>query len=264
MTLVLITGDGPEHHYVANQISKAHETAAILVCDPPARRSWKTVLRKNPQRFLGKVLRQLYLRAIGDADARKAQLRAVLGPEAEGFEQQALVRHAGRPKGEELERLVRDLKPTVLAIYGTGIIPDTILELAGDVALNMHTGLSPDYRGVACAFWPIRDERPDMVGATVHECTSDVDGGLIYFKAAARLHPDDGLHAVFARAVLIGAQGYVQTVGQALEGHLTGTPQDLTQGQEFTGAQLGIKTELQTRAALRRLRRSGRLAPKAQ
>ena len=259
MGLVIITGDQPEHHYVANHLAKAHKAKAILVCTPPPRRSWKTVLKKAPLRFINKALRQIYLRFINDAEARHRQLSAVLGADGAAFAQPDIVQHVGRPKDGQLARVVADLKPTVLAVYGTGIIPTDVLELASGVALNMHTGLSPEYRGVACAFWPLLDERPDMVGATVHECTADIDGGLIYFRAPAPLQPKDELHAIFARAVLTGTQGYVETVGAALKGTLQGNPQDLNRGREFKGTQLGIFTELKTRRALRRLRRKGLL-----
>lgn len=153
-----------------------------------------------------------------------------------------------------------DLAPDVLAIYGTGIIPDNVLSQAGTVALNMHTGLSPWYRGVSCAFWPLRDMRPDMIGATVHECTSNVDGGLIYAREAAVLQPNDDLHAIFARAVEVGTRAYVDTIGQLQSGGLNGAAQDLDEGQEFRGMQLGIVSELLIRLGHWRLRRAGKLA----
>ncbi len=259
MSLVIITGDGPEHHYVANHITAAHDVTAILVCDPPVRRSWKSILRKGLGGFLSKAARQVYLRMIKDQKARSAQLEKVFGPGAVSFERSDLVHRVGRPKSGELARVVAELKPDVLAIYGTGIIPDNVLTLTGQVALNMHTGLSPDYRGVACAFWPLHDSRPDMVGATVHECTADVDGGLIYQKATATLECEDHLHMIFGRAVQAGAKAYVSVISHALEGILQGTPQDLSQGREYRGAQLGLRAELRTRYSLRQLKRNGQL-----
>lgn len=262
MKLVIVTGDGPEHRYVANTICAAHEVTAILLCDPPKRRSGLTVLRRAPLHFVDKVLRAAFLRVIGDESARKSSLSRVLGPLSEAFTRPDLIENVGRPDDGQLARRVADLAPDVLAIYGTGIIPDSVLNHARMHALNMHTGLSPWYRGVSCAFWPLRDMRPDMIGATVHDCTSDVDGGSIYARKAAVLQNDDDLHAVFARAVEVGARAYADTIGQVLSNSLHGIVQDLGEGQEFRGIQLGIMSELRVRLGHWRLRRSGKLSSK--
>ena len=259
MALVIITGDGAEHRYVTNHLMQAHPVAAVLVCTPPRRRSWKTVLRTAPLRFVDKALRQIFLRLIGDAAAREASLRRVLGASSAAFDRPDLVQQVGRPRDGGLAQAVAAHPGTVLVIYGTGIIPDDVLALSQGPALNMHTGLSPWYRGVSCAFWPILEGSPDMVGATVHECTSEVDGGLIYARARAALQPDDDLHSIFARAVVAGTQAYVNVAAEALEDRLAGTAQDLNAGREYRGAMLGLRFELKTRLALRRLRRTAAL-----
>lgn len=257
MRVVIVTGDGPEHRYVANALLEQFEIEAVLVCDPARRRSWTTVLRRSPSRFVDKLLRKVFLTAIRDAAARRSSLSRVLGRTSRAFARPDLVRSVGRPKAGSLAAAVAELRPDVLAIYGTSIIPDDVLGVPRVVALNMHTGLSPDYRGVGCAYWPIVEGRPDMVGATVHECTSDVDGGKIFFRERAELERGDDLHAIFGRAVMVGAQGYVKVVGEAMAGDLEGVPQDLTRGREFPGSRMGLRSEVAARMSLRRLRRAG-------
>jgi len=173
MGLVIITGDGLEHRYVTNAICAAHKVDAILLCEPPKRRSAKSMLTKAPLRVVNKALRTIFLRLINDSAARTASLSRVLGSTSQAFAQPELVEQVGRPRAGTLAARLSDLSPNIMIIYGTGIIPDDVLAHANQVALNMHTGQSPWYRGVSCAFWPLRDMRPDMVGATVHECTSE-------------------------------------------------------------------------------------------
>jgi methionyl-tRNA formyltransferase len=255
MTLVLLTADGPEHRYVANRILAAHPIAAILLCDPAPRRSWRTVLRRSPRQFADKALRQLYLRAIGDASARRAGLRRVLGPQSDAFARPDLLVPVGPAKGPLLLRKLAEIRPRIIAVYGTSVIPLSVLQMAEGIALNMHTGLSPWYRGAACAFWPIVEGEADKVGATVHECTPELDGGRIFFRERARIYRGDDLHAIFARAVKTGARGYVEVIGRALEGSLEGEPQDLRTGREYRGAMRGLAAEIAARRALRRLAR---------
>jgi methionyl-tRNA formyltransferase len=253
MRVVIITGDGPEHHYVANTICAAYPVSAILLCDPPSRRSWQKVLRTSLSEFVDKAARSLFLRLIGDAARRERSLLAVLGPGASGFAQPNLVEGVGWPRAGQLARRVAELAPDIIAVYGTGIIPGEVLEQASAAALNMHTGLSPWYRGVQCAFWPIVEGRPDMVGATVHACTAKVDGGIIYSRRTATLVRGDNLHAVFARAVEVGAHAYVEVIDQAIHGSLIGEAQDHSIGREYRGSMLGLRAELRARWNLRRV-----------
>jgi folate-dependent phosphoribosylglycinamide formyltransferase PurN len=253
MSIVLVTGDGPEHHYVANRITATCDVAAILVCKDQRRRSWQSVWRTSRAQFIDKACGKLYLALTGDAARREQSLRRVLGPSSVAFERADLRAEVGRPKDGALARRLAELRPDIIAVYGTGMIPDAALAAARVVALNMHTGLSPWYRGVACALWPILDGRPEMVGATVHECTANVDGGRIFRRRRAVLYRGDDIHAVFARAVEVGAEAYVEVIGEALAGRLAGEPQDLRAGREYRGSMLGFRAEWQARRSLRRL-----------
>jgi methionyl-tRNA formyltransferase len=253
--IVVVTCDGLEHRYVTNRISRAFDVEAILVTEQPPGRSWKTVLKKSPVEFLDRALRRVMLKLIGDERQRDRDLRRVFGEnDCAQFAEPSKIIEVGRPKAGRLRREVERLQPDFLVIYGTGIIPDSVLSKAAKKAFNMHTGISPDYRGAACAFWPIHEGEPQMVGATIHECTSAVDGGEIYMTGRASLLRGDSLHAVFARAAKVGAEGYVKVVGDAVNGRLVGYSQDLSQGREFRGAMRSLMAEIRTRWRLRRMR----------
>lgn len=251
--LVIVTGEGPEHRFVARRLAAAHRVRAILLCDPPPRRAWHRVLRQSPVRFLDKALWRIFLRIIGDNRARDAALADVLGPEGAAFPADVPRVSVGRPKAGRLAAALAELAPDIVAIYGTGLVPDAALLEARRVALNLHTGLSPRYRGAACAFWPIHNNEPDWVGATVHECTSALDGGRIFATRRAPVFRGDDLHRIFARAVRTGADAYAEVVGQALAGPIDGTPQDLSQGREYPGAARGFASEIRTRWRLARM-----------
>jgi methionyl-tRNA formyltransferase len=255
--LVVITESEAEHRFVANRICREFDVAAILVTDPVPGRSWKKVIRKSVFEFADKALWRLFLAATGDREKRRRDVEAVLGREnCAEFHESSKVIAVGRPKGGRLRAEVERLDPDYIAIYGTGIVPNSVLGKARKRALNMHTGISPYYRGTACAFWPIYEGEPEWIGATVHECVPAVDGGEIYSTARASLRRGDSLHAVFARAVLVGADAYVDVLRQATSGRLNGVPQDLTVGREYRGYMRGLRSELIARWQLRKLNRT--------
>ena len=244
--LVIVMADGPEHRYVANKIAETSEVRAILICEAGPRRKWYKVLKRDPLGFVNKALWRGYLKLVRDTQARTDALATVFGTAGEVLPDVPYI-NVGRAKAGKLRETVASLSPDVLAIYGTSLIPDDVLELPRQVALNMHTGISPEYRGTSCAFWPIHNREPEWVGATVHECTSALDGGQIFAKRHAALLKGDGLHHVFGRAVVAGAQAYGEVVAAAMRGPLTGEHQDLSVGREYRGSARGLVSELKAR-----------------
>jgi methionyl-tRNA formyltransferase len=156
----------------------------------------------------------------------------------------------------EAHAAVSALQPTVLLVYGTVIVRDDMLERAEDLSFNLHTGMSPRYRGTECTSWPLVNGEPEWIGVTVHECKAAVDGGPIFACTRSPVEPGDGVHEVFARAVAEGAERYVAVVRRYLRGELDGEPQDLAAGNEYRGYQWTLLQELRARRALSRLARA--------
>jgi len=148
--------------------------------------------------------------------------------------------------------LIRDLHPDVILVYGTAIVRDETLSLASRLALNLHTGISPHYRGAGGAFWPLYNGELGRLGATIHQCTSDIDGGAIYKVGQSQLEENDDMFSVFARSVKLGADLYVQAVRELLDGRLQGRPQRHELGREYHAVMKGWRHELSVRWRIRR------------
>jgi methionyl-tRNA formyltransferase len=256
MRIILITGDATAHRYVANQLASAIKLEAIIVDhgrkltrNGRLRQVWK---RYTAAQIFSRLLFSLFRRIWKDDLASERSMTAVLGKVNCGdFKCPELLRHVDGINTKPGVELVRSLDPDVILVYGTGIVGTKVLMQARRLALNMHTGISPYYRGCDCAFWPLYNEEPQMVGATVHECTKDVDGGRIFGTTQAVLHEDDDLFAVFARSVAAGAQLYVEKVSELLEHDLIGSTQDFSVGKEYKAYMKGVFAELKVRRSIK-------------
>lgn len=82
-----------------------------------------------------------------------------------------------------------------------------------------------------------------MLGATVHECTSRIDGGDIFGIARAEVEADDGVGAVFARCVRAGAVAYARVLEDVVAGRGRRVPQDPALGREFRAAMRTARAE---------------------
>jgi len=255
MRIVLITGDNAEHRYLANHLTRQVPLAAIVVdrgrptrSSERLRRIWK---RYTLVQLVGRGCMLLLRRIWGVRRRRAERLRSVFGAEHQEFHHQELVRTVNGINTPEAMSLVKECRPDVLLVFGTGIVSDKVLALARQIALNVHTGISPHYRGAECTFWPLHNEEPGMLGATVHECTRKVDGGKIFATGHARLEADDCQFSAFARCVLVAADLYVLVVKQIMAGEAVGTPQDLSVGTEYKAADHGLRAELRVRHLIR-------------
>jgi methionyl-tRNA formyltransferase len=254
--ILVITGDGLEHHYVTNKLAAKIPLAGIIVDHGKVLGRVEKVRKYFRRYTLLQLLsraRLAFLRRVwGGRKPHRQALLSVLGPEnCAAFQRPELLHHVHGINTPEGISAVASFQPDVILVYGTGIVGGKVLSQARKLALNMHTGISPYYRGCDCAFWPLYNEELNMVGATVHECVKEVDGGRIFGIARARLHADDNLFSVFARAVVAGADLYVRKVQELIEHELAGTPQDFSMGKEYKAIMRDARAEKKVRTSIR-------------
>jgi methionyl-tRNA formyltransferase len=252
--LVILTGDGLEHRYVANRLCAELPIAAVVVDTTHRPPRLRRAFRGGVTRGIGRMALFAFRKAVRDGKARDLALREILGAEAvAGFAAQDRVVRVAGINSPTAHAAVGALEPSALLVYGTVIVQDEMLDRANDLALNLHTGMSPRYRGTECTSWPLVNGEPEWIGVTVHECKAAVDGGPIFSCTRSPVEAGDGVHEVFARAVAEGAERYVEVVRRYVRGELNGRPQDLRAGTEYRGYQWTLLHELRARHALARL-----------
>lgn len=254
--IIVITGDGLEHHYVTNKLAAKIPLAGIIVDHgkPVGRieKVQKYFRRYTVSQLLSRVHLAFLRKIWHEREQHQQALVSVFGREnCEAFQRPELLHHVHGINTPEGIRTVASFQPDVILVYGTGIVGGKVLSQARMLALNMHTGISPNYRGCDCAFWPLYNEEPGMVGATVHECVKEVDGGRIFGIARAELQADDNLFAVFGRAVAAGADLYVRKVEELLQHGLQGAPQDFSIGMEYKAIMRDARAEKKVRNSIR-------------
>lgn len=71
-------------------------------------------------------------------------------------------------------------KADAIFVFGASYIKTPLVKyLMKKNAINLHMGISPQYRGVGCNFWALYDENPHLVGATIHYLDEGLDSGGI-------------------------------------------------------------------------------------
>lgn len=256
MRIVLVTSNKLEHVYVANKLVAGVPLDGIVI-DHGKRLSLLSNIRRLYHKYTllqmaSRLHMALMTRVWRDESLGRESMIAAYGPEnCLQFSRPDLLHHIHGINSPEGLQTVSSLQPDVLLVYGTVVVGSKIISLARILALNMHTGISPYYRGAHCAFWPIYNRELHMVGATVHECTKNIDGGRIFGTTKAQLFPDDDVFSVFARSVMAGADLYLRIVRELIAGRIIGVEQDLSLGKEYRALMRDVRAERKVRRAIK-------------
>ena len=113
---------------------------------------------------------------------------------------------------EVYERLNKG-KPGLILDHGTSLVKDHILETS-PLALNLHWGLSPYYRGSYCTEWALLNWDPHNIGVTIHKLAKKIDGGDTLAQKRATLMPDDTAHSINMQLTKLGVELIINAIAR--------------------------------------------------
>ena len=81
---------------------------------------------------------------------------------------------------EEGRAVLQQLSPDLIIVNGTRIISKKTLESVPATFINIHTGITPAFRGVHGGYWAVAKGKKNLFGTTIHYVDTGVDtGGII-------------------------------------------------------------------------------------
>lgn len=79
---------------------------------------------------------------------------------------------------------LQELKPDIVLVNGTRILSSKLLDAIPAVFINMHAGITPQYRGVHGAYWALMQNDKENCGVTVHLVDKGIDTGGVLFQSS--------------------------------------------------------------------------------
>lgn len=242
ISVVILTSRGPRHSFFCREIAKSFCVKGVVVDDRYHFKDRLLTFFKTGGFNPFRILRRMYLKKLVlpyDRRDRETEERyfpvAGTGPE---FPEGVPVRFSRDPNNRETIDWIKALSPDVISVFGTRLIKEPVLSLARLGALNLHTGLSPFYRGGQCTFWALYHGDVDHVGVTVHHLSRKIDGGDIVFTARPEIVPEDTVRSIECKLVELATRGMIDAIDRIGSGEKIGTAQGkggrLFLSREFT------------------------------
>jgi methionyl-tRNA formyltransferase len=80
---------------------------------------------------------------------------------------------------DECLRKIQLLKPDIIVVNGARIISKKILQSTKAIFINMHVGITPQYRGSHGGYWALYNNDVENFGTTIHLIDAGVDTGAV-------------------------------------------------------------------------------------
>jgi methionyl-tRNA formyltransferase len=237
---MILCGRSPRHLYVANALCGAADVLAI-VQETGSEWSARKIFRMlRPDRLFRKLWRWIRDRRRYHGNPEAKYFFNGKPPELDHPELVREVPHINHP---DVVQLARQLEPDLIAVFGTSLIRGELLQQGRLGLVNLHGGLSPEYRGADCTFWALYNNEPGKAGCTLHFIDQGIDTGRLIAHICPEVHDDDDELILFWRSIRESARVYAELMQRMARGETPGVPQG-GRGRLYQVKQRGLRQEL--------------------
>lgn len=121
---------------------------------------------------------------------------------------------------------IAQIDPDLLVVVAYGqILPQSLLDIPGFGAINVHASLLPKYRGAAPIQWAIICGE-HQTGITTIKMEAGLDTGDILMQSKVAIREDDTAKSLHDRLAEEGAKVLMETISRLKEGSLKPIPQN--------------------------------------
>jgi hypothetical protein len=198
--IVLLRSDDPQHRYLEARLARDLCLQGVVV-EPGERERARFLARREWSAWLWRTYHGLRQRLTGRAAYRRKYFSDAMA---------AVSSRPGRPSvdritvdwvnSNEVREFLDRLHPDMVLVCGTGYIRQEILA-ATPVAINIHGGYLPYYRGNHGVFFAFERSDFERIGASLHLVSAKLDAGPLLAVVRPDMFPHDNDEHLYCRAV---------------------------------------------------------------
>ena len=223
LSVIILCGQSPRHLYFANQLCKACKPLAIIQeggHDAPLKKIINLLL--HPKKLWRKIWRWLRDRK---RYAGNQEATFFFGSQPATLEHHDLRVEVPHINHSDVIKIIDEHKPDLIVVFGTSLLKGELLGKGRLGIINLHGGLSPEYRGADCTFWALYNQEPEKVGCTIHYINAGIDTGNIIAHVSPEIKETDDELTLFWRAVRDSTDIFAELLERLEQGEVLGAVQ---------------------------------------
>jgi len=258
MRIILLLSNELKQRYVIRELSKCQDVSGVVIQDKYTpgyriRTVWKET-NKNPFKVIQTIYRKLKLRRYEVRDKRIIESCFLENGKLMEIDKTISVKIVKNVNQEDSVEFIKNSAPELIVVFGTSLIKKDIMGIPEKAIINVHTGLSPYYRGGQCAFWCLYNDEPEYIGVTVHYLDEGIDSGDIIIQGRPKIEEGDCVTSIECKLAILATQLLIKAIKQIEEDKAKGVPRT-TKGKFY----LSKAFTLDKRLALEKHLRQGLL-----
>ncbi len=198
--IVVLSDKGPSSYYLINRLLASNILVGVVFEKRPLK-SLLTILKARVRRIgvsgvINQILLGLYIRLIEKPKDIKT-ISKIFNDQPTEY----LIKEVDKLEVKNINHVsVKDFivskSPDLVIVNGTSIIKTPIIESVPQGIINIHVGITPEYRGTHGGFWAIYNGEIEMVGVTVHFIDSGIDSGAILLQERVAVAHGETLRSI--------------------------------------------------------------------
>ncbi len=219
--IVFLASDCESSRWVFNAINHQLKIESVIIEQPISKKIlFKARIKKiGLTKVIGQTMFSLlvvpFLRL--KAKQRKAEIITQYQLNNTIFKH-ALLHNIASINDEVCLQIIQQIQPDVIIVNGTRIISKKILTCTKAIFINMHVGITPQYRGSHGGYWALYNNDIKNFGTTIHIVDAGIDTGAVLKHAYIIPQVNDNFTTYPVLQVAIGISALKEVLPQVLKG----------------------------------------------
>ena len=193
LKVVLLLGQDESSRVIFNALKKECVIIGVFLDKPISkfslfsRRSKKIGLLKT----IGQVAFILFSKLLYiKSKSKLAALKDKLGLDSSTIPSELICYRENINHKKVISKL-RSLNPDLIFVNGTRIISSDLIRAIPVRFVNIHVGITPNYRGVHGGYWALASNDKERCGVTVHIVDEGIDTGEVLYQKIIQVNKED-------------------------------------------------------------------------
>ena len=226
--LLWIGGNHPRHIYIFNTLNKKFKVTGAIV---ESRTKFSNTMMPNvPKDLNDKDKKNFILHFSNRLITEKKYFKI---DEYDSHSSNFLKIRSNQINSSRVKKFIEKINPKICVTFGCSIFNKKLLQILPKMTLNIHGGLSPNYKGTATMFWPFYFLEPNNVGVTFHLLQKNVDSGDILHQCKPKLSKTDRIHDVACKSIIKANTDLSKLIKKIISGEKLKYFKQLSQGKTF-------------------------------